>query len=285
MRKTEDGSKKYRGIHTDRKGEQHEIIVKITNALTLAVSTLGIIFIIGTTVTGAIEDKRRENGKYPQPEKKQDPVVKVVDNSETVDHTKEEVERIIKEHPYLLKNIREENYVVEPGDTLGDIAEKAGNTVKRICEINGINRDATIYPGENYKLEVLEDKDELDKELACLESYFGDLVLNFDVNNRYVGYIRGTSSNGTVDPNSVYGRFMKLYTDYRTKLEIPTYDKEELKKEYVDNLLILAKEVDNKINIIDGVFDITPYYRYKIYMENGTTEFDKINEAIHSIYG
>jgi len=205
------------------------------------------------------------------------------------------IESIIKQNPYILYNVTMDTYVVQLGDTLGGIAEKCGNTLKRICHLNDIDSKKTIFPGMELKVEIIKEKNELDKKIAALESYLHNYVFaspiaeaaraqKDDEKNQFVYYravLYGSPKKfASLDPNSYYGMFINNYMKFHELKDITDEDK----KQYIDSLMNIAIELENKLNLNENIENIVPYSKYYIYLQNRTTEFDSVVDQHRTIY-
>ena len=80
-------------------------------------------------------------------------------------------------------NIMFENYMIQRGDTIYDIARKYDISAQDLLRLNGLNTDDYIYPGENLlipkndiRFYFTEDGDTLEKIANSLETNIVDLL-------------------------------------------------------------------------------------------------------------
>lgn len=206
------------------------------------------------------------------------------------------IESIIKQNPHILYDVHMDTYEIQLGDTLGGIAEKCGNALKRICSLNGIDSKKTIYPGTELKVEIIKEKSELDKKIASLESYLDNYVFSSpiavaakaqseDQNNQLAYYrtvLYGSPQKfAKLDPSSYYGMYFTNYLKFHESTE----HSEEEKLAYVTSLMGIATDLETKLNLNGTVEMIVPYETYYIYLQNRTTEYDTLVEQHRTIYG
>lgn len=289
----ENKARRYRGTYTTGDGKKHNINVKIHSDKILYGSLLAVIGMAGVITINhmlniAIDGAKKTFGI----EDKRPAIVAQVDTNEiqynssieVTSASKQQIEHIISEKPHILKDISQEEYTVSYGDTLSAMAEYSGNTIKRICELNAITENRILQPGEKYTLEVIRDKNETDMEIAGLESYFYDYVFKSQTAANYRNLIFGKSTNSEIDDQSIYGKFIKLYTNFHSEIiENLRSDPEEVTSHYISSLKSLCREVE-KINSGNEFAEIATYAKYKIYLKNGTTQFEELNDSYHSIY-
>jgi len=104
------------------------------------------------------------------------------------------------------------NYVVQPGDTLSEIAVKYGTTYEEIAKLNGISNPNLIYSGQVLKIDSTKGKDiyHTVKE--------GDTLS--EIAERYgVSYQTLASINGISNPNLIYeGQVLLISGDNKSKI-------------------------------------------------------------------
>lgn len=271
-------SRLYNGSYRNKRGATERFTLRIKN-LQRFVAMAGVLILVSisakTVVTMVSEEKNKlghSNGS----------VAFDATSEEEVSRNKRQIQHIIDNKPHILKNVTTEKYEVEYGDSLGYLAEKTGNTISRICELNNISKNDVLYQGQRIKLEILTDKNEVEKELAGLESYFEDYLFNSPVIIEHFGQFFGVKEGVEAEPSSIKGIYMNKYNSFHAKIEegITVEDK----KEYVESLLILVGQVDDFIKLY-GLENVTPYNMYKVYLENGTTRYGEVESHVHSIYG
>lgn len=278
----ENSSRRYKGSYYNRKNEKKFFGLKIENVKRFAAMT-GLITLttIGSCmimVGPAIDDIKES--VFPR-----DKIVIDQTPSITLERNKEEIEQIISTKPNILKDISLVSYEVELGDSMSYLAEMTGNTVKRLNILNNMSSDDLLVAGSTIKLEVLEDKQGLDKEIACLESYFEDYLLRSATAKEFRNQFFGTGNDETIDAKSVEGMYINLSMNFHDKLKTQGSNiTEEDKHYYIESLMALEHNTANLINRNNKEV-MTPYEKYKIYLENGTTKYDEVQDHIHSIYG
>lgn len=205
------------------------------------------------------------------------------------------IEAIIKNDPYILKDVELGTRTIKVGDTLSNIAEDCGNTVKRICELNEMSSKNVIYPGQEIKIETITDKDPREKSIAGLESYFNDYLFNSSVAEIAKNALENQKNGGLFyrsilygnpkseyeyDPNSIYGEFINAYLRFHGIAE-PT---DAAKDEYIASLTDLSDKAVERLTFGDVSNILVPYSKYIIYLENRTTKYDEIQDIYRSIY-
>ncbi len=270
-------SRLYNGSYKNKRGATERFTLRIKNFQRF-LAVAGVLILVGTSaktiVTHIYENKNKpghSNGS----------VAFDVTSEEEILRNKRQIQHIIDNKPNILKNVKIENYEVEYGDSLGYLAEKTGNTIGRLCELNNISRNDFLCQGQRIKLEVLTDKNEVEKELAGLESYFEDYLFNSPVVIEHFGQFFGVKEGEDIDPSSIKGIYMNKYKRFHDKIEVGIT--EEDKKEYVESLLILVGQVDDFIRLY-GLENVSPYSKYKIYLANGTIKYEEVESHVHSIY-
>ena len=210
-------------------------IVSFALAITLA-SGVGI-------GAAKIQDKAREKDQ------------EIVNEYESED--KRLINSIIGKYPNILVNKEIIDHVVGADDTLLRIAERYGTTVERIKEINNRNTD-TIYYKETLKVEHVTPKEELDKNIALLETYINSYIFKSEYakiargevesdNNKQSTFFEslyGKSTRTDIDPNSIFGMTANAYTIFNES------DKGvEAKTAYVNALNSIYGEIENRVNL------------------------------------
>lgn len=274
-------TKTYSGEYTSRDNKKHKVTVRVFKRLlpfALAIALVRGAYSFTVNIKSNIDENKNIDA-----------------DDEVLDETKALIEKIIAENPNLLKEIEQSTYVIKAGDTLSGIAEECGNTLNRICSLNKIEKTKIIYPGEEIKIETIKEKTGDDREIACLESYLHDYVLNSplaviarnpsseldNASRLYRSMIYGEPKNeADVDPDSIFGMFVSSYLKFHENPE----QTPEAKRQYVNVLMNLADEVVEKLNFGGAANNIVPYSTYSIYMQNGTTKYEEIKDEYHSIY-
>lgn len=202
------------------------------------------------------------------------------------------IQSIIDHDPNILKDVSETTYVVKKSDTLESIAQENGTTVERICFLNAIDPSATLYEGGTLMIESINEKSDLDKKIAALESYFYDYVFKSPVAeiatsedpklSHQRDYFRSLmfgnpKTPADVDPSSFFGQYIHLYLSFHEGNE--TKD-EDAKKEHIEKLTDLADTVNVDLNLGGSSQVIVPFEMYMSYLENGTAKEIKQNKRM-----
>lgn len=198
------------------------------------------------------------------------------------------LQNYIEANPTLLKDATEENYTVKMGDSLSSVAEACGNTVQRIAILNGLSSNDMLYYGTEIKVERLEDKSDLDKEITCLEKWFdaylmGHLYNNLDQNSRlkvvFDLSLYGTTSSHTVTNDGKFVQYNALkeifYNGNGGPKPVRT---DEEKEEYISQLRQIANSIVNELNMVDGII---PPDTYATCLKNRTATGEKQIESIY----
>lgn len=266
----------YRGTYTSKDGKEHQLNVKVfkrLGAFALAIVLIKsahtfVIKPIGQTIANSTNQEME------------------VENPDLV-----LIEEIIKEHPDIIKEFTNEEYTVQNGDTLSAIAESCGNTVKRICALNDMSSKDIIYPGQVLKIENITEKEPLDKEISLLESYFYDYLFNSNLatiakenssegSALYRSILYGSpKTEADIDPNSIFGTYVTNYLHFHDNGEVD----DTIKNEYLKILQSLASDTIDQLSLGGKPIVVTPD-QYNIYITNGTTKYDELQDFNHSIY-
>lgn len=272
-------TKTYQGKYTSKNGQQHNVRIRVYKKF----GTLVLSFALVGTLAGMVGTIAKESDKNNKPNSlEQDPNLLVIDT-------------ILKNNPNMLKDVERGTYTISGGDTISAIAERCGNTVKRICSLNKMDSKQVIVPGEVIEVETIKEKEPKDKEIVSLESYFHDYVFASPIAEiakkaeenpdnggpLYRSILYGNPlSEVDLDPNSIYGKYVSAYLKFHA-LENPS---EEKRDEYISFLTELSKETFDSLTFGGMSSSLIPYSQYKVYLENGTTKYDTIQETYHSIY-
>lgn len=279
MRQSGRRTQNYNGKYTNKSGQTSYLGVKIFSGL--AASAL--LFILVKNTAPAVIDK-------------------FVDKDDIKKPTQEEmymsedmilIENILKENPDMLKTRESGVYTIKFGDTLSEIAQENGITLKRLLSLNSIENPSYIRDGQTIKVETVKPLEEIDQEMKILESYFYDYVFNSEPAKIARGIkevehkeaqmlckslIYGNpKSEADVDPYSIYGRYVNAYLNYH---EHPLVDNEEKKQEYVATLIDVQKDLLDK----NSVLGLVEYEQFKVYCINGNVKDQEIVEKHTTVY-
>lgn len=265
-----DRTRTFEGIYTSNDNREHPLKVRIFKRL--AVFGLAITLVRGGLVTTTVMDRNIESSSKDNKSDKE------------IDDDKSLIEHVIKENPYILKDLKEISYTVKAGDTLNTIALLNGTTVDSICEANNMSKDDVIYAGGTLKIEKRVDKGEEDGLIATLESYFYDYLFKSPIaklassnNPKYANqasYYRSIifgspKSEADIDPRSIYGEYVNAYISFHDREGEPT---NEAKKVYIERLGTLAARADEDLNLANTTSAIVPFSTYRTYLQNGSTK-------------
>lgn len=131
----------------------------------------------------------------------------------------------------------------------------------------------------------VQNPEELERDIASLESYFHDYLLNCTAakiakrpskNNEeqsefYRSVLFGVLKNDThADENSIYGAYIEAYLAFHVKSEHTA----EEKKEYADKLRELGRKTDEDLNLGGSINVVVPYQDFSSYLFNNTTSLE-----------
>ncbi len=266
----------YRGTYTSKDGKKHPLTVKVFKRLgTFALALVLVKSVHTYAITPIMNNIAASANRETE-----------MDNPDLI-----LIDKIIKENPEIIKTITKSTYTVENGDTISGIAEDCGNTVKRICALNDMSSKDIIYPGQVINIETITEKEPLDKEISLLESYFYDYLFNSNLatiarENSAEGSLLYRSilygnpkTEADVDPNSIYGTYVTNYLHFHEYGEVD----DNTKNEYLAVLQGLAQDTVDQLSLGGTPIVVTPD-QYKIYITNGTTKYEELQEYNHSIY-
>lgn len=208
------------------------------------------------------------------------------------DENTELVQQIIKKKPNLLSNVSVGGYTVKEGDTLVNIAESNGISLKRLCTLNNKITNQTISIGEKLIVETATPMNEIEKDIVSLESYFYDYLFNSPIvklAKSQTGNLEGKTifreiifgkpaNNTETDPNSLYGKYTNLYLNFHNKKDVSLEDK----KKYIEDLMQLSELCEVDLNLNGTVDNIVSFRVYRDYLENGFVKNEKIT-GIHKV--
>lgn len=202
------------------------------------------------------------------------------------------IESIIKDNPNILKDVTQSNYTVKDGESVSSIADACGISINRLCYLNDIKPDDTLYPGGTIKVENITAKSPNDAHIASLESYFYDYVFKSPVAqlatsndeehanqvNFYKSIIYGSpKSEADVDPISLFGRYINLYLSFHDNRESLNEDE---KGRYIAELESLREDTERELNLAGTANTIIAFSQYENYLKMGTTK-DKKTEPTY----
>lgn len=193
------------------------------------------------------------------------------------------IAKILNENPNILKNVEDVSYTIKDGDTLASIAHSFGITPDKICYLNNMTPESTLYVGGAINVQKITPKEGDDELIAALESYFYDYVFKSpaasiasskDAKDRsqfayYKDVIFGNpKSEADVDPNSIYGRYILAYIAYHDGKTEHTLEET---KNYIDTLATLAVDLEDALNLHNTVAIIVTFEGYRNFLRNGVT--------------
>ncbi len=266
----------YRGTYTSKDGQKHLLNVKVFKRLGVFALTIVLVKTAHTYIIIPVRDTITASTNKEIEEENPDLAL---------------IENIIKANPDIIKIFTKSEYTVKNGDTVSAIAEECGNTVRRICALNGMSSKDIIYPGQVLNVEIITEKEPLDKEISLLESYFYDYLFNSNLatiarensaegSQLYRTILYGNpKTEADVDPNSIYGTYVTNYLHFHKNSKVD----DTLKNEYLAILQSLAKDTVDQFSLGGTPIVVTPV-QFKIYIENGTTKYDELQNFNHSIY-
>lgn len=258
-------NKRYEGTYTNNKGEQHKVIVKVSTRLSAFVLAMSLLSGCGTVVNRQVASNTD----------------KLSYETTTPDGDLDIIAKIVKENASSHDEIVEETYVVQPGDTLGKISTKFGISVEELCAINGIEDMNKIFVGDKVKIRHAKELSELDKQIACIESYFQDYLFESHLAKQvrftddkqssslfYKSVLFGNPEGE--DPTCIYSIYTKYYLAFHENEDVVGDDD---KKTYYSNLKDLASYSESQLNFNGELKNIVPFEEYLGYM-TGTMIID-----------
>lgn len=274
------GTRRFEGTYTARDGHQQKLNVKVFQRFGL--------FVLSATLAGSIAGRIQNNNEVAphEPVAIEDQYIKTDD---------ELVERATDIRT-MLNDIVITEYEVKFGDTLSGIAEACGNTVYRICALNGIDEKDILQTGQKLQVETICEKNPVDAEIACLESYFYDYLFNSEISRiAKSARVEGTKKDdmaefyysllygqdyvlGKMDPGSIYGGYTSNYIEYHSKSE----HTDEEKNAYMALLRSLAEIVSRDINMNGKVPNAVSYDDFKNLAVQKSQNL--LNKNIYSTY-
>jgi len=255
------GTRRFEGTYTARDGHQQKLNVKIFQRFGL--------FVLSGTLVGSLVGHISNSKDVPKTE-----TVSIEDSYIKTDA--ELVERATDMRT-MLNDIAITEYEVKFGDTLSSIAEACGNTVYRLCALNGINEKDILQTGQKLQIETICEKNPVDAEIACLESYFYDYLFNSEISRVAKSARDGSGKHedmaefyyaslygkdyalGKADPGSIYGGYTYGYIEYHNKNE----HTDEEKNAYFALLSSLADIVDRDLNLSGKASNVVSYDDFK----------------------
>ena len=191
-----------------------------------------------------------------------------------------------------MSNVSVGGYTVKEGDTLVNIAESNGISLKRLCTLNNKITNQTISIGEKLIVETATPMNEIEKDIVSLESYFYDYLFNSPIvklAKSQTGNLEGKTifreiifgkpaNNTETDPNSLYGKYTNLYLNFHNKKDVSLEDK----KKYIEDLMQLSELCEVDLNLNGTVDNIVSFRVYRDYLENGFVKNEKIT-GLHKV--